>query len=78
MANEQDNDFSWTMLFLVTGFSLFLFAAVLAFLNDPFAEYFVYAGTGSVVAGIVAWILSPRMSPVQSRPVQRRQMRRRS
>ena len=77
MAQQQDKDFSWTMLFLVTGFSLFLFAAVLAFLNDRFAEYFVYAGAGSVIAGVLAWIISLKVSPVQNKMVQRRHVRRR-
>jgi hypothetical protein len=66
MLKNEDKEFSWTMLFLVTGFSLFLFAAVLALLNDRFAEYFVYGGAVSVIAGLVAWVISLRTSPVQS------------
>ncbi len=77
MTPDQDKEFSWTMFFLVSGFSLFLFAAVLAFLKDPFADYFVYGGITSLFAGIIAWIVDFRLSPETPRPVNRKQTRRR-
>ena len=67
LKDQESNEFSWTTFFIVTGSSFMLFSGILAFLDDYYTSYFIYAGFVTLFSGIVAWIAKTGMVMAASR-----------
>jgi hypothetical protein len=50
--------FSWTGLFLVTGFSSFIFSAVMKVLDGDHSRFLVLIGVAGVSLGLLNWVLN--------------------
>jgi len=58
MKDKQIDRFSWTALFLVTGFSFFVFSKMLKFLTGSQLPVFTWIGIISLVIGFIISIIS--------------------
>jgi uncharacterized membrane protein YgdD (TMEM256/DUF423 family) len=53
MEEKEMREFSWTGLFLVTGFCFFAFVIILELLDHTHPDYFTWIGGSSLLLGIL-------------------------